>query len=87
MCINILYSVIVAPLSLPRFLTFNFRNVSSTATFFGVGVTLFNLSGVINVFLCLIARPQLRPEELAEPEIELARQGTSSSICSHVAKF
>jgi hypothetical protein len=82
------YFVIVVPLSIPRFLTFNFHNVSSAATFFGV--TMFNFSGVINVFLFLIARPQLlflRPDELAESEMEPAPQGTSSSIFSHVAKF
>jgi hypothetical protein len=47
---------------------------------------MFNLSGAINVVLFLIARPRLllfpRPKELAEPEIELARQGTGSAIFS-----
>jgi hypothetical protein len=52
---------------------------------------MFYLSGAINVLLFLIIRPGLllfpRPEELAEPEIELAPQGTSPAIFSDTAKF
>jgi len=52
---------------------------------------MFNLSGAINVLLFLIIRPQLllfpRPEKLAEPDMELAPQGTSSAIFSDIAKF
>lgn len=52
---------------------------------------MFNLSGAINVHLFLIARPRLllfpRPEELAEPDIELASQGTSSAISPDLSKF
>ncbi len=53
---------------------------------------MFNLSGAINVLLFLIIRPQLllfpRPEELAESDMELAPQGTSSvAMFSDIAKF
>jgi hypothetical protein len=56
---------------------------------------MFNLSGAINVLLFLIVRPQLllfpRPDPegfLAEPEIELAPQGTTNpAIFSDIAKF
>jgi hypothetical protein len=86
------YSLVILPLSISRWLQFSNRNVSSGATFFGV--TMFNLSGAINVFLFLIIRPQLllfpRPEILVEPDMELAppqAQGTSSAVFSDVAKF
>ncbi|KAN0105265.1 hypothetical protein V8E52_011204 [Russula decolorans] len=84
------YSLVVLPLSISRWLQFSNHNVSSAATFFGV--TMFNLSGAINVLLFLVVRPQLllfpRPEELAEPDMELAPpQGTSSAIFSDIAKF
>jgi hypothetical protein len=52
---------------------------------------VFYLSGAINVLLFLIIRPELllfpRPEELAEPEIELAPQGTGLAIISDTGKF
>ena len=52
---------------------------------------MVNLSGVIDVLLFLIVRPHLllfpRPENLAEPDIELAPQGTSSAISPDIAKF
>ena len=52
---------------------------------------MFYLSGTINVLLFLIIRPGLllfpRPEELAEPEVELAPQGTGPAIFSNTAKF
>ncbi|KAI0276657.1 hypothetical protein BGY98DRAFT_984911 [Russula aff. rugulosa BPL654] len=83
------YSLIVVPFTVPRWLQFNFHEVSPATVFFGF--TMFNLSGAINVVLFLIARPRLllfpRPEELPEPEIELARQGTGSAIFSDLAKF
>jgi hypothetical protein len=51
---------------------------------------MFYLSGAINVLLFLIIRPGLllfpRPEELAEPEIELAPQGTGPAILSDTAQ-
>ena len=44
---------------------------------------MFNLSGAIDVLLFLNVRPHLllfpRPERLAEPDIELAPQGTRSA--------
>jgi hypothetical protein len=52
---------------------------------------MFYLSGAINVLLFLIIRPELllfrRPGELAEPEIELAPQGTGPAIVSDTTKF
>jgi hypothetical protein len=52
---------------------------------------VFYLSGAINVLLFLIIRPGLllfpRPERLAEPEMELAPQGTGAAIISDTAKF
>ena len=52
---------------------------------------MFNLSGAINVLLFLVVRPQLllfpRPEDLAEPEIELAPEGPRSAMFSDIAKF
>ncbi|KAI0264794.1 hypothetical protein BGY98DRAFT_1039089, partial [Russula aff. rugulosa BPL654] len=65
------------------------RYVSSAAVFFGD--TIFNLSGAIDVLLFLIARPHLllfpRPENLAESDIELAPQGTSSTISPDIVRF
>ena len=63
--------------------------MSSAAIFFSV--ILADLSGAINVLLFLIVRPQLllfpRPEELAEPNIELLNQGNSSAVFTDVEKF
>jgi len=53
----IAYSIVVLPLSIARWMQFNHYEVPSAATFFGHSV--FHLSGVINVLLLLIARPQL----------------------------
>jgi hypothetical protein len=70
---------------------FGHHNVPSAVTFFGVSI--FYLSGTINVLLFLVIRPGLllfpRPEELAEPEIELAPQDTGPAILSDTdsAKF
>jgi len=73
------YSLMVLPLSIVRWSLFNHKKVSSAATFFGV--TLFNLSGAINVLLFLIVRPQLLlfspPEEYSEPGVELAHPNTA----------
>jgi len=83
------YSLVVLPISISRWLQFSRHHVSSAATFFGV--TMFNLSGAINVLLFLLVRPQLllfpRPEGLAEPDMELVPQCTSSAILSDIAKF
>ncbi len=72
------YSLIVLPLTVARWLQFSNYKVPPAVTFFGD--TMFCLSGAINVLLFLIIRPGLllfpRPEELAEPEIKLAPQGT-----------
>jgi hypothetical protein len=69
------YSLVVLPLSVARWSQFRHKSVTSAATFFGV--SMFNLSGAINVCLFLLVRPQLLlftpPEEPGEPEIELAR--------------
>ncbi|KAH9048332.1 hypothetical protein EDB84DRAFT_263787 [Lactarius hengduanensis] len=64
------YSLMVLPLTIARWSLFNHKEVSSAATFFGV--SMFNLSGAINVLLFLIVRPQLLlfspPEEFSEPD-------------------
>jgi hypothetical protein len=79
----------VLPLSIARWSLFNHRKVSSAATFFGVSV--FNLSGAINVLLFLIVRPQLLlfspPEEYSELGVELAHPTTSSAISSDTAEY
>jgi hypothetical protein len=58
----------VLPLSVTRWLLFTNKKVPTAATFFAV--SLFNLSGAINVLLFLIVRPSLLlfspPEEQAE---------------------
>jgi hypothetical protein len=70
-------------------LQFDNHNVSSAATFFSV--TMFNLSGAINVLLFLIVRPHLllftRREKLAEPDMEVASQGTGPAMFSDVGTF
>ena len=75
------YSLIVLPLSIARWLQFNGKHVSSAATFFGVSV--FNLSGAINVLLFLIVRPQLLlfspPEDFIEPKTASLGQPTTGS--------
>jgi hypothetical protein len=79
----------VLPLSITRWSLFNHKKVSSGATFFSVSV--FNLSGAINVLLFLIVRPQLLlfspPGEYSEPGEELAHPNTSSAIFSDTAKY
>ncbi|KAF8502204.1 hypothetical protein F5888DRAFT_1608195 [Russula emetica] len=83
------YSLVILPLTIARCLEFGHHNVPTAATFFGV--TVFYLSGAINVTLFLTFRPELllfpRPEELAEPEIELAPQGTGPAIAFGREKF
>jgi hypothetical protein len=66
------YSLMVLPLSITRWLLFNHKKISSATTFFAV--SMFNLSGAINVLVFLIVRPQLlfsSLEEFSESEIEL----------------
>ncbi|KAI0254073.1 hypothetical protein BJV78DRAFT_1388661 [Lactifluus subvellereus] len=83
------YSLVVLPLSIARWSQFSHKSVSSAATFFGV--SMYNLSGAINVFLFLAVRPQLLlftpPEETIEPEIELARNSMSSAILPDTAAY
>ena len=68
----------VLPLSISRWLLFGNHDVPSAATFFSV--TLYSLSGAINVLLFLVVRPHLllfpRPERFAEPDMEIAPQDT-----------
>jgi hypothetical protein len=75
------YSIVVLPISLARWLQYS-HHVPSAVTFFAV--TVFYLSGAINVLLFLITRPELllfrRPKELPEPEMELESQGTGPAI-------
>ncbi|KAI9435758.1 hypothetical protein H4582DRAFT_2168107, partial [Lactarius indigo] len=51
------YSFMVLPLSVARWSLFDHKNVSTGGTVFAVSV--YNLSGAINVLLFLIVRPQL----------------------------
>jgi len=72
-------------------LEFGHHNVSSAAIFFAVSI--FYLSGVINVLLFLIVRPRLllfpRPKELDGQKIQmtLTPQGTGPANFSDRAKF
>ena len=72
----------VIPLSTSRWLQFSHKSVPSAALF--LGDIMFNLSGAANVLLFLTVRPHLLlftpPEELGQPEIELANPSTSSAI-------
>jgi hypothetical protein len=87
------YSLIILPLTIARCVEFGHHNVPSAVTFFGVSI--FYLSGAINVVLFLIIRPGLllfpRPEERDEPEIELAQpeapQDTVSAIFSDTTRI
>ena len=83
------YSLVVLPLSVSRWLLFGNHSVPSAATFFSV--TMFNLSGAINVLLFLIVRPHLllftRRAKLAEPEMEILPQGSGQAIFSDIATF
>jgi hypothetical protein len=71
------YSLIVIPLSISIY----HKSVPSAAIF--LGDIMFNFSGAVNVLLFLIVRPHLLftpPEELVEPEIELANPRTSTCL-------
>jgi len=65
------YCLIILPLSVARWLQFRHVHVPSAATFFGV--SMFNLSGAVNVLVFLIARPGLllftRPRDFDETHI------------------
>jgi hypothetical protein len=83
------YSIIVLPISITRWSMFSHpnKNVPSAAAFFSVSI--FNLSGAINVLLFLIFRPQLLlftpPEGFSEPA--LAEPSTSSAILEETVKY
>ena len=81
------YSLVVLPVSIARWSSFNHKSVSSAATFFAV--SMHDLSGAINVFLFLVVRPQLLlftpPEETIEHEMDLARHGMSSAMLPDTA--
>jgi hypothetical protein len=70
-------------------LQFAHHDVSSAVIFFNVSI--FNLSGVINVLLLLIVRPRLllfpRPKELDGQKIQQTPQITGPAIFSNMAKF
>ncbi|KAF8274450.1 hypothetical protein EI94DRAFT_1782365 [Lactarius quietus] len=79
------YSLMVLPLSITRWLQFKnkHKHVASAATFFSVSV--FNLSGAINVLLFLIVRPRLLlffpPEENSELDAAgLGQPATGSAL-------
>ncbi|KAH9040682.1 hypothetical protein EDB85DRAFT_2083550 [Lactarius pseudohatsudake] len=87
----IAYSFVVLPVSIVRWIGFRTnKNAPSAAAFFAV--SMFNLSGAINVLLFLIVRPGLLlfspPEEFGEPggaEIEDPTAG--STIFPDTAKY
>jgi len=84
------YSLVVLPLSIARWSLFDHKKVSSAATFFAV--TVYNLSGAINVLLFLIVRPQLLlfspPEDVSEPEAaDLGQSPTGSAIFTGTPKY
>ncbi|KAI9508220.1 hypothetical protein F5148DRAFT_1198381 [Russula earlei] len=62
------YSLVVLPLSAARWSLFKHKDVPSAAMFFGL--TMFNLSGAINVLLFLVIRPQLLLFAPLEPSVE-----------------
>ncbi|KAH9002022.1 hypothetical protein EDB86DRAFT_2827471 [Lactarius hatsudake] len=81
------YSLVVLPLSVVRWSLSSHKNVPSAAAFFAV--SMFNLSGAINVLLFLIVRPRLLlfspPEEFSEAE--LGHPTTDSTIFPDTAKY
>ncbi|KAI0254071.1 hypothetical protein BJV78DRAFT_1296867 [Lactifluus subvellereus] len=76
------YSLVVLPLSVARWSLFDHKKVSSAATFFGV--SMFNLSGAINVLLLLLVRPRILlfipPVKPVETMMELGRPSTAGSL-------
>ncbi|KAH9961213.1 hypothetical protein BC827DRAFT_1203226 [Russula dissimulans] len=64
------YALVVLPLSVARWSLVSHKDIPSVALLFGL--TMFNLSGAINVLLFLIIRPQLLlfapPKQPIEPE-------------------
>jgi hypothetical protein len=75
------YSIVVLPLSVARWSLFDHAHVSSAATFFSVSI--FNLSGAINVTLLLVVRPRLLlfvPPKTSETGTELGHQCSTGSV-------
>jgi len=83
------YSLVVLPLSVARWSLYSHKNVPSVALFFGL--TMFNLSGAINVLLFLIIRPQLLlfapPEQPVGPETQPSRLDTDSVVPLDTARY
>ncbi|KAI9463564.1 hypothetical protein BJY52DRAFT_921148 [Lactarius psammicola] len=84
------YSLMVLPLSVARWSLFDHKKVSTAGTIFAV--SMYNLSGAINVLLFLIVRPQLLlfspPEEFREPEVlELGHRTTRPAIVLDTAIY
>ncbi|KAI9434894.1 hypothetical protein H4582DRAFT_2080561 [Lactarius indigo] len=75
------YTLMVIPLTVSRWLLFSHKHVPSATTFFGL--TMFNLSGALNVLIFLIVRPRLLlfipPEEFGESGMELAKISTNEA--------
>ncbi len=76
------YSIIVLPLTVARWLLFSHHYVSPAATFFGI--SMFNLSGAINVLLFLIFRRERllfpRPKELPRPQLVIEPEPQAQDI-------
>jgi hypothetical protein len=85
------YSLVILPLSVARWSQFQHKSgsVPSAATFFGV--SMFSLSGAINVCLFLLVRPRLLlfnlPEEPVKSECELACPSLNSAMLPETATY
>ncbi|KAH9013781.1 hypothetical protein EDB84DRAFT_1590401 [Lactarius hengduanensis] len=84
------YSFVVLPVSIARWLVFSNKKVPSAAAFFAV--SMFNLSGAINVLIFLMVRPGLLlfspPEEFSEPEgAEIKDPTTGSTMFPDTPKY
>jgi len=85
------YSLVVLPVSVARWSQYNHKSIPSVALLFGL--TVFNLSGAINVLLFLIIRPQLLlfapPEQPIEHEIQihLSRFNTDPVVPLGTARY
>ena len=78
------YTLVVLPQAVARWSLFDHKKVPSAVTFFCT--TLFYLSGAINSFLLVIARPQLllltRPKVDDQPERPLTPHSTGDTTVS-----
>ncbi|KAH9953516.1 hypothetical protein BC827DRAFT_1159194 [Russula dissimulans] len=83
------YSLVVLPLSVARWSLVSHKDIPSVALLFGL--TMFNLSGAINVLLFLIIRPQLLlfapPKQPIEPERQPSRLDTDSVVPLDTAMY